>query len=686
MGKMMQLSDKTAAVIVTYNRKDLLLENLRCLDEQTARAACDIMVIDNASSDGTGEALAPLVACGKISYVNTGANLGGAGGFSFGMKRAAELGYGSVWVMDDDCMPEPTALQELLLASEALEGDYGYLCSKVLWRDGSVSVMNVPRRTAFQNLDMDQADGEVLVPVAMASFVSLFVPTAILRRFGLPIKEFFLWTDDWEFTRRISRELPCYLVTTSVVNHKSACNIGANVVTDDASRLDRFRYLYRNDVVLYRREGAGGFCYEAARLTTHAARVLLQSHDSKPKRLASIVAGTRAGLGFNPPIEYPRRDSAQTTRVLELFGEPIGSGGQESYVFNQLSHMDRDGLSFDCLTPYTCENEDWRSWFASMGGSVFELGLPFRPGSSRELIREPLREFLAQHAYDVVHVQSGSTTVLSIASAVASDAGVPFVMAHTHSAHRHMTAKKRAVRLVASREMRKANLLCACSSKAATSMFAPSRQQDVKILKNGIDVERFASAAARKDELRREAGVAPGTLVVGNVGRLAEEKNHTFVIDVFREVLAARPDAVLWLVGGGEEQAAIEAKVAACGLSDSVRLWGVRSDVERLLACMDVFLFPSLWEGLGISLLEAQAAGVPCVVSDSVPHEVEVAPDYVTWLSLQQPATAWAQAVLAQAGRRNTHQLEYFQSSGFMVRESAAELRDVYLSHVPQRD
>ncbi len=678
----MQRSEKTAAVIVTYNRKDLLLENLRCLDAQTARTSCDVIVIDNDSSDGTREALAPLVDRGDISYVNTGANLGGAGGFSFGMKRATELGYRYVWVMDDDCMPNPTALRELLLASEALEGDYGFLCSKVLWRDGSVSVMNVPRRTAFQNLDMSQ---EGLVPVAMASFVSLFVPTAVIRRFGLPIKEFFLWTDDWEFTRRISRELPCFLVTTSVVNHKSASNIGANVVTDDASRLDRFRYLYRNDVVLYRREGMSGFCYEAARLATHAARVLVQARDSKPRRLRAIVSGTRAGLSFDPPIEYPRDEGAATTRVLELFGEPIGSGGQESYVMNQLSHMDRTGLSFDCLTPYTCENEAWRHWFESMGGRIFELGLPFRPGASRELIRKPLQGFLAEHAYDVVHVQSGSTSVLSIASATAHDAGVPFVMAHTHSAHRDLNLKKRAVRRAASREMRQADLLCACSSKAAASMFVPARQQDVKILKNGIDVNRFVCAAQQREELRREMGLDANTLVVGNVGRLVEEKNQGFVIDVFCAVQKMRPDAVLWIVGGGELQAELEAKVAACGLGDSVRLWGVRSDVERLLACMDVFLFPSLWEGLGISLLEAQAAGVPCVVSDAVPREVEVASDYVTWCSLDLPATAWAEAVVAQAGRRNMHQVADFQHSGFLVHESAAELRDVYLLHVPPR-
>ncbi|MDO4797479.1 MAG: glycosyltransferase [Coriobacteriales bacterium] len=369
-----------------------------------------------------------------------------------------------------------------------------------------------------------------------------------------------------------------------------------------------------------------------------------------------------------------------TTKVLELFGEPIGFGGQESYVITQLSHMDRDGLSFDCLSPYACENEDWRLAFQDMGGRVFTLGLPFRPGSSRELLRKPLRDFLAQHAYDVVHIQSGSTTVLSIASAVASDAGVPLILAHSHSANEHMTLKKRAIRRAASLEMRRADVLCACSVEAALSKFLPSRLKDVRILNNGIDVERFEAAQESRDALRAEAGIDPSTIVVGNVGRLSEAKNQSFAIDVFGELLRIHPDAVLWLVGDGEDREMLEAKVARKGLADSTRFLGARSDVENALACMDVFLFPSLWEGLGIAVLEAQAAGLPCIVSNVVPRTVEVCPDYVTRLSLSDPASQWAEAVLQKAGRRNTHQAPGFRDRGFAANETARELRQLYLS------
>lgn len=296
-----ELSNKVAAVVVTYNRKALLLECIDCLVSQTLLDRLDIIIVDNASTDGTREALAPLESSGGLIYLNTGENLGGAGGFSFGMREAVKRGYGWVWVMDDDCMPEPTALEALYVAGETL-GEYGFLSSKVLWKDGSVCTMNVQRRTVFKNVEDFSSE---MIRVEMASFVSLFVPSGNVRRFGLPIKEFFIWTDDWEFTRRLSRELPCYLVTSSVVVHKSQTNIGANIATSEIERINRFGYLYRNDVVLYRREGVAGFGYEVIRLVSHIVRILLNAPDHKLTRIEKLISGTIAGLRFHPMIDYP---------------------------------------------------------------------------------------------------------------------------------------------------------------------------------------------------------------------------------------------------------------------------------------------------------------------------------------------------------------------------------------------
>ncbi|MCC6095607.1 MAG: hypothetical protein LIV24_11405, partial [Eubacterium sp.] len=124
-----------------------------------------------------------------------------------------------------------------------------------------------------------------------------------------------IWTDDWEYTRRISKSYPCYLVNGSTVIHKSRSNIGANIATESSDRLERFYYLYRNDVYLYRREGWRGFCYEAARLTGHALRILTKAPDQKKRRLGMIVKGTKAGLRFHPEVEYCHSDGKPADHV-----------------------------------------------------------------------------------------------------------------------------------------------------------------------------------------------------------------------------------------------------------------------------------------------------------------------------------------------------------------------------------
>ncbi len=292
---------KVAAVVVTYNRKELLLECIKCLREQSRSNELDIVIVDNDSTDGTREVLSSYIKNNQIIYRNTGTNLGGAGGFQYGIRYAAEHGYEFVWVMDDDCMPTKDALCQFFISDQALNGNYGFLSSKVLWKDHSLCTMNVQRKSLTTNVDNFSSNR---VPIVMASFVSLFIPVSVIKDVGLPIKEFFIWTDDWEYTRRISKKYQCYLCNDSIVIHKSKSNIGANIATDSLDRLDRYMFLYRNDVYLYRREGIKGFLYESVRLTWHILRVLFQAKNNKIRRIFVIYRGTCNGFHFHPIIEY----------------------------------------------------------------------------------------------------------------------------------------------------------------------------------------------------------------------------------------------------------------------------------------------------------------------------------------------------------------------------------------------
>lgn len=291
---------KTAAIVVTYNRKELLLQNIEALLKQTVRNQLGIVIIDNASTDGTFEAIKRYVDTGEIIYINTGSNLGGAGGFQYGIRYATEHDYEFVWVMDDDCIPRENTLEKFYEADQILKGDYGFLSSKVLWKDLSICSMNIQRKTLTKNIS--KFDQKIL-PIVMASFVSLFIKISVVKKVGLPIKEFFIWTDDWEYTRRISRTYPCYVVTDSIVIHKSTSNIGANIYSDSYDRLSRYKYLYRNDVYLYRREGVRGAIYEVFRLSGHIVKVIFKAEDHKFERIKLIIKGTISGLDFNPNIE-----------------------------------------------------------------------------------------------------------------------------------------------------------------------------------------------------------------------------------------------------------------------------------------------------------------------------------------------------------------------------------------------
>lgn len=307
---------RIAAVVVTYNRKDLLLESLNCLQAQdysdapqAAETTLDILVIDNASTDGTAEALKPLLFATEdtasttrpIHYYNTGSNLGGAGGFNYGMRKAVEEGYDYVWVMDDDCMPHEDTLLGFLNADAKLNGAYGYLSSVCRWIDGSICTMNTQRHPLTKNITDFSPE---IQRATLASFVSLFVPARIIKELGLPIKDFFIWSDDWEFTRRISRKYPCYVVGTSVVTHKSKNNGVGNIALDSEEKISRYKLAYRNDVVFYRREGIKGYGYIFVRGLYHAFLVLTKAKSKKGERLKTILKGNLEGLSFHPEIEY----------------------------------------------------------------------------------------------------------------------------------------------------------------------------------------------------------------------------------------------------------------------------------------------------------------------------------------------------------------------------------------------
>lgn len=289
-------------VVVTYNRKKLLKENIEALLNQTNKNF-DVFIIDNASTDGTQEYIKEYTENHSIKYFNTGVNLGGAGGFNYGMKKAVEANYKYIWAMDDDTIPYENALEKLILADEKLKGNYGFLSSIVLWKDSTICKMN--KQKICKNWHEDgQYLKDTLIRTYYATFVSFFIKSETVKKEGLPIKEFFIWGDDVEYTDRLSKNNKCYIVGNSQVLHKTNNNEGSNIAKDEKNRIDRYKYAYRNEMYVAKRNGIRGITRQICKILLHIIRVIIYSKKNKMKKIWIILKSSFKGILFNPKIEY----------------------------------------------------------------------------------------------------------------------------------------------------------------------------------------------------------------------------------------------------------------------------------------------------------------------------------------------------------------------------------------------
>lgn len=233
-------------------------------------------------------------------------------------------------------------------------------------------------------------------------------------------------------------------------------------------------------------------------------------------------------------------------KILEALGEPIGIGGQESFVFGFLEKMKRDGITIDCLTAYNCYNERYRSMIEDKGGKVFCLNLPFRPGKRRDDIVAPLTSFLKENVYDVIHVHSGSISALAIMAFVAKKSGVKKVIVHSHATGFSNSVKHKVLRFLASLFMsRNVDIYCACSREAAEWKYIKKHADKALIIKDGIDEQRFRYDPEKRKEVRRRLGFSENNYVLGHIGRFSREKNHSFLIEVFEAL--CQKDKVLMI-------------------------------------------------------------------------------------------------------------------------------------------
>ncbi len=322
-------------------------------------------------------------------------------------------------------------------------------------------------------------------------------------------------------------------------------------------------------------------------------------------------------------------------RVAQIIGKWLG-GGVESVVMNYYRHIDRSKIQFDFICDEDSTNIPYEE-IEKLGGKVILIP----PYQKIFKYHKELKKILKEGNYKIVHSHINTLSVFSLFAAKC--AGVPVRIAHSHSTTNKQEKKKNLVKQVL-RPFSKvfATDYMACTEHAGRWLFGNKEYDNgnVYLLNNAIDLDKFKYDEKLRKEKRKELNIKEDTLVIGHVGRFVEQKNHRFLIDIFNEVHKQNKNSILLLIGQGPLMEEMKEKVDSLGISDSVKFLGQREDVSELYNAMDLFLFPSLYEGLGMVLIEAQANGLPCIASTEVPKIADIS-NNVQFYNLNDSIDIW---------------------------------------------
>ncbi len=390
---------------------------------------------------------------------------------------------------------------------------------------------------------------------------------------------------------------------------------------------------------------------------------------------------------------------ADRINVLQVETGSRDFTGISSYLFRQYSAMDHDRIHYDFL--YGRHNSmKLMSMCPTLADSdIYSLEARINGKESCDYLKilRGLRNILKEKQYDALVVNT-SCVEIALAGLLAVAGTGTGLIAHAHNAGIYLTSvgvrgkhpllmelADRVCRIIV---RRRADWLFACTEAAGRFTFGKKavRQENFRIVHNAINLESFRPDPEVRRSVREKNGGAGNTVVFGYTGRMALSKNLNFLITVFAELHRRNENSVLWMVGEGDEREKLQMQAEKLGLGKSVVFFGQRPDVNDLMQGMDAFIFPSLMEGLGMVAIEAQASGLPTVVSDGVPDDVMITP-LVRKVSLKADASEWADAVLAQmdACPERKAYIEELANAGYDVRDEAMKMTEFYEQIVEQK-
>lgn len=366
-------------------------------------------------------------------------------------------------------------------------------------------------------------------------------------------------------------------------------------------------------------------------------------------------------------------------RVL-FFIDRLRLGGIQMLAYDILKHNDPSKMDIEILNLDDGQEYPLTKTLQDMGVRIHVLkGAWMRtPLDFPHYFKSVDKFFAEHHDYDVVHMHSSSKNYYILKCA--AKWGIKVRVAHSHNTG---FQSRNPLTIALGNQMMKpmrryATHWVGCSKLACEWLFGQGcvERGEAKVILNGIDSSLFIYDEKVRQEVRREMEL-DGKFVIGHVGRFVNQKNHTFLLDIFAEIAKRRDDAVLVLIGIGELMDAMKQKAADLGIADRVRFVGFRDDRNRIMQAMDSFLFPSLYEGLSVVLIEAQASGLPVFTSDTTTTETQYSP-HMQFLSLEQPASAWADALLKVGSVERQDMTSTLDKAGFEIRAMVRNLYTLY--------
>lgn len=362
-------------------------------------------------------------------------------------------------------------------------------------------------------------------------------------------------------------------------------------------------------------------------------------------------------------------------RVLQIVTY-MGRGGLETMLMNYYRHIDRNKVQFDFLVHREFE-ADYDKEIMELGGKIYHM--PRLIPWSRSY-RYALKKFFLNHPeYKIVHVHQDCLS--AVALQCAKECKIPVRIAHSHNSNQDKNLKYLIKKHYMKQIPKYATSLFACSKAAGDWMF---RGRKYHILRNAVDTQNYMYNNEAAIQIKKELDLQ-NKIVIGHIGRFNPQKNHDFLISIFLKCFQKNKNVRLLLVGDGDGRPEIEKKVRNAGIQDKVIFLGVRTDVERLLQAMDVFVFPSLYEGLPVTMIEAQSAGVPCLISDRVPLECIITKKLVYSQKLDDSADEWAETILRLASVERRDCREEIMEAGYDICKEAEKLQRFYLRCADKR-